>query len=112
MLFASVATFAEGENTKEVNAYDMTANMEQLGKALHLKKSQTVPVSSVYEDFCESMSKAGAAADSDKGAIIRLAVESNFNKMKTVMNKKQYNKYVLLINVTLEHRGLSDYLLK
>jgi hypothetical protein len=43
--------------------------------------------------------------EESRSSIVRNAVNKNIKSMHYVLNGKQYKKYLMLLNLTLEHRG-------
>ena len=77
--------FAEGENTVATNtvaAYDMKVNYSKLAEALGLSMDQLESVEDVHKSFCIEI-------------------------MHYILNNSQYSKYLLLLNTTMNNRGLN-----
>ncbi len=108
-MFSMTMTFAENENTKALNnveAYDMTVNMEQLSKTLELTKDQVAGVSEVHNTFSAEMVFAAMYGEVDREKMMDKAIVKNLACMHTLLDKNQYRKYVTLLNLTLVNRGL------
>jgi hypothetical protein len=43
--------------------------------------------------------------DESRNAILRNAIKKNIKNMHYILNDAQYKKYLMLLNLTLEHRG-------
>jgi hypothetical protein len=103
-------TFAEDENLNEVenvNAYKMEVNYSKLGDALRLSNDQMEAVQDIHEAFCADMMSVAAANKESRKAMMKNAIIKDLQFMRLVLNEKQYRKYLLLLNITLNNRGLN-----
>ena len=103
-------TFAENEEVKNVNhveAYDMSVNMRKLGVALDLKDDQMDVVENIHDYFKAEMQLAAFADEADREALVKKAVERDIKWMHYVLDQKQYRTYLMLLNTTLNNRGLN-----
>ena len=103
-------TFAENEEVKNVNnveAYDMSVNMRKLSVALDLKADQMDAVENIHNYFKAEMQLAAVADEADREALVKKAVERDVKWMHYVLDKKQYRTYLMLLNTTLNNRGLN-----
>ena len=103
-------TFAENEEAKSaqnVEAYDMSVNMRKLSVALGLTTDQMEAVENVHNYFAAEMELAAHADDADRKALVKKAVERDIKWMRYVLDQKQYRTYLLLLNTTLNNRGLN-----
>ena len=102
-------SFAENENTKAVKgieAYDMTVNIRKLAVTLGLTYDQMEAVEDIHHQFSQEMMMAATAESDEREAMIDQAVKKDERHMHYVLNDKQYNTYILLLNTTLRNRGL------
>jgi len=109
MLSMTIA-FAENENAKNVNnveAYDMSVNMRKLAEALELKDDQMDAVECIHNTFNAGMQLAAQADKDDRKELVERAVTNDIKWMKYILDEKQYRKYLLLLNTTLNNRGLN-----
>jgi len=103
-------TFAENEEAKSVQnveAYDMSVNMRKLSVALGLTTDQMEAVENVHNYFAAEMELAAHADDADRKALVKKAVERDVKWMRYVLDQKQFRTYLLLLNTTLNNRGLN-----
>ena len=101
--------FAENENMNSVNnaeAYNLTVNMNQLSKALNLEADQVEAVAEIHKTFCAEMMFATQYGKDERNARVDAAIRKDLGYMNYVLNKDQYKKYVMLLNVTMANRGL------
>ncbi len=108
-MFSMTMTFAENENMNALNsteAYDMTVNMKQLSKTLGLSKDQVEGVAEVHKTFSAEMVFAAQYGKEEREKMVEKAIKKDLAYMNYMLNKDQYRKYVMLLNVTLNNRGL------
>ena len=108
-MFSMTTTFAESEETKSANveAYDMSVNMRRLSVTLGLTTDQMEVVENIHNTFKAEMLLAANAKEADRQTLVTKAVERDIKWMYYVLDKKQYNNYLMLLNSTLNNRGLS-----
>ena len=63
-------------------------------------------VADIHNNFCNEMMLAAYAEGDERTNLMDKAVDKDFRYMHYVLNKKQYKKYVMLLNLTLRNRGL------
>jgi len=106
------AVMAENENenaTSTIVAYDMASvNYNKLASALCLNYDQAEAVADIHNNFAAEMINAGAASTSDERKVLMdKAIKKNLAYMHYVLSHEQYRKYLLLLNNTLNNRGLN-----
>ena len=109
-MLSMTMAFAENEEAKNVNnveAYDMTVNMRKLGEALALTADQVEAVQDIHHTFSAEMQFAAHLNKEERDAMVKQAVTKDVRYMRYILNDKQYQKYLLLLNTTLNNRGLS-----
>ena len=102
-------TFAENENAASLNnaeAYDMTVNMKKLSKALSLTTDQVESVAEIHKTFAAEMMYAAQSKGEERNKMVEKAIKKDLAYMDYILNKEQYHKYVMLLNITLLNRGL------
>ena len=102
-------TFAENENAASLNnteAYDMTVNMKKLSKALSLTTDQVESVAEIHKTFAAEMMYAAQSKSEERNKMVEKAIKKDLAYMDYILNKEQYHKYVMLLNITLLNRGL------
>jgi hypothetical protein len=105
-------TFAENENaTKmaDLEAYDMTVNMRKLSVALDLKEDQMEAVAEIHHTFSAEMLFAAQASKDERKEMVKKAVMKDVKYMNYILDREQYRKYLMLLNATLNNRGLNIY---
>ena len=115
-MLSMTMTFAETENAATVNVinenaelnYDMTVNMRKLSVALGLTVDQIEAVETVHNTFnAEMQFAAHYTTKEEREAQVKKAVEKDIRWMNYILTKDQYRKYLLLLNTTLNNRGLN-----
>jgi predicted NodU family carbamoyl transferase len=103
-------TFAENEEAKSVNkveTYDMSVNMRKLSVTLGLTTDQMEAVENVHNYFNAEMQLAAHADEADRKQMVKKAVDRDIKGMRYVLDQKQYRTYLMLLNTTLNNRGLN-----
>ena len=108
-MLSMTLTFAGNENMNSVNsaeAYNLSVNINQLGKALNLADDQVEAVAEIHKTFCAEMMFATQYGKEERDARVDAAIKKDLGFMNYILNKDQYKKYVMLLNVTMHNRGL------
>ena len=109
-MLSMTMTFAENENVANTNAiesYDMTVNMRKLSVALGLSLDQMDAVETVHNTFkSEMLFAAHYDSKEERDAMVTKAIEKDIKWMHYILSKEQYRKYLILLNATLNNRGL------
>ena len=108
-LFSMTMSYAENENNnsvQDVKTYDMTVNIRKLAVTLGLTLDQMEVVADIHRNFCNEMMVAAYAESNERAGLVDKAVDKDVRYMHYVLNDKQYKKYVMLLTLTLQNRGL------
>ena len=105
-LMSMTMTFAENEGMNATEAYDMTVTMKKLSQALGLTMDQVESVAEVHKTFSSEMMFAAQYGKDERTKMVEKAVNKDLAYMNYILNKDQYRKYVMLLNMTLINRGL------
>lgn len=109
-MLSMTMAFAADENAadmNDVNAYDMSVNIRKLGETLGLTLDQLESVADVHHTFCGEMMVAAQANKDDRKVLVEKAVNKDLKYMRYILTANQFRKYELLLNVTLDNRGLN-----
>ena len=106
-MLSMTTMFAEDEKVNNANAYDMSVNYAKLGEALSLSIDQLESVEDVHKTFCAEMLNAANAGKDERKQMMTQAIKKDLKYMKYILTSKQYRKYLLLLNTTLNNRGLN-----
>jgi hypothetical protein len=102
--------FAEDENTNavaNVEAYKMDINMNKLSNALNLDENQKAAVENIHRVFNTEMVYAAQYGNTEREAMVKDAINTDVKRMRRVLNAEQMKKYLMLLNITLNNRGLN-----
>ena len=108
-LMTILMAFAANENAKNTNvtaAYDMRVNYRSLANALNLSADQLESVKDIHSTFCVEMMNAANAPKEQQAEFVDKAVAKDLKYMRYVLGNDQYRKYVMLLNATMNNRGL------
>ena len=109
-VLSMTTAFAEGENTNAVNnleAYKMDVNINKLADALKLADNQKEAVENIHYVLSTEMTYAAQYGEADRDAMVKNALKTDVKRMKRVLNADQMRKYLMLLNITLNNRGLN-----
>ena len=101
---------AENENlntTNATSAYVFDVNMKALSRALLLSSDQFDAVSSIQNTFNIEMMNAATADRSDRTELTKTAVTHCLRHLSQVLDREQMRKYISILNVTFNNRGIS-----
>lgn len=103
------SSIRRGENNEAAEAakYEINFNIGQLSKALDLSYDQTSAVTDITKMFASDMTNAAAASGNERAELRKKAINRDLAYMRTVLDKEQYHKYLLLLNTTMNNRGLN-----
>ena len=110
-MLSITTTYAENENVSNVAnvaAYDMSVNIRKLGETLGLTSDQMEAVDNIHHTFSAEMLFAAQMNEEDRKAMVKKAIDKDVKNMRYILNEKQYHKYLLLLNVTLNNRGINE----
>ena len=105
-LMSMTTIYAENEGMDTTEAYNMTVNMKNLARTLNLSKDQVESVAEVHKTFSSEMVFAAQYGKEERTKMVDKAINKDLAYMNYILNKDQYHKYVMLLNVTLANRGL------
>ena len=109
MLTMSVYSFAEDNsatNLAKTEKYELKVNHRKLACALNMSKDQMEMSDEIISELERDMVFASCMDTEDSSEkIVANAVKKNIRFMSYILNNKQYRKYLMLLNLTLEHKG-------
>ena len=109
-MLSMTTAFAEGENTNavaNVEAYKMDININKLADALNLGDDQKEAVENIHHVFSTEMTYAAQYGNADRDAMVKDAIKTDVKRMSRVLNAEQMKKYLMLLNITINNRGLN-----
>ncbi|MGL5938674.1 MAG: hypothetical protein ACRCZY_01195 [Phocaeicola sp.] len=105
-----IAATGFASNNVSRSNWHVDIDVAKLSKYLQLSHTQVEEVANISAFFSEKMQGAGFAKEERRSQKLREAVYGNFKLMKRTLTEEQYRKYVHLVNVTLNNRGLNIHL--
>ena len=103
-LSISAASFAKGSDNAASWNFDI--NVSQLSNYLQLSSKQVSEVSDICDYFANQMKNVSYASDKNQKDKLHNAIYANLKLMKETLTEDQYKKYVRLLNVTMQNKGL------
>lgn len=112
MLFTmGVHAFAEDNeatNVANVEKYELKINHRRLACVLDVSSEQMEMYNEILSEFERDMLFASCmGTEEGSNRIVANAVEKNVKHMHYVLTDKQYKQYLMLLNLTLNHRGFN-----
>lgn len=104
VLFLTATGFAAGKQPTTAT-WEGNINVVKLSNYLKLTSEQSEEVANISTFFDEQMVRA-TRAKKNQGKLLQNAVYGNLKLMKQTLSTEQYAKYVKLMNVTLQNRGI------
>jgi phosphoenolpyruvate carboxylase len=82
--------------------------MNKLAEALSLTGDQREAVDNIYQTFtAEMMFAAQYYSNDQRNEMVKKAINKNIAWMNYVLNEKQRRTYLMLLNTTINNRGLN-----
>ena len=109
-MLSMTMAFAENENVNSVNnveAYDMSVNMNKLSQALALTIDQKEAVAEIHHTFAAEMMFAAQYNKEERDARVSEAIDKDVKWMRYILNENQMRRYLVLLNTTINNRGLN-----
>ena len=105
MIIALVAMFAMTMSANaQSNENQGKLSFDRMSSYLELTTSQVEPVRTAMAQFSSSMEAYYQLKDASKGGEAWEKIQANHKKtMKKVLNEKQYNKYVQMLDLTVKN---------
>ena len=111
MFTMSVSTFAENNNTNEIERierYDVKVNIKKLADYLELASDQIDAVESITNEFSNDLMFAAVqSGESTRNAVTKNLIEKNVKYMSYILNKNQMHKYLIVLNATMNNRKIN-----
>ena len=109
-MLSMTTAFAEGEtanSVKSVEAYELNVNMNKLSEALNLADDQKEAVADIHHTFASELMFAAQYSNNDRKVLLARAIDNDVKWMRYVLNENQMRTYLVLLNTTLNNRGLN-----
>ena len=85
----------------------MDININKLSDALKLADEQKAAVENIHHVFSTEMTYAAQYGNADRETMVKDAINTDVKRMRRVLNAEQMKKYLMLLNITLNNRGLN-----
>ena len=109
MLSMSVYSFADDSNATKVDnieKYEFKINHRRLACVLDMSYDQMEITENIMREFERDMFFASSMeTEESRNKVVSSTVQKNIKFMGYVLNKEQYHKYLILLNLTLQNRG-------
>jgi len=105
VLCLTATGFAAGNQPTTATTWEGNINISKLSNYLKLTSEQAEEVANITVFFDEQMGKA-TRARKNQDKLLQTAVYGNLKLMKQTLAPEQYAKYIKLMNVTLQNRGI------
>ena len=109
MVAMTTVSFAENrvnEDASIMKAYDFRFDTSRMSNYLCIDFDQARAISFAHSRFCADMDKAAQASASDRKTLTNKALRRNLGYMKQILDHEQYRKYLMILNATLNNRGI------
>lgn len=94
--------------TENVEMYKFNTHHGKLKEVLECGKEQADLVDYAIDEFENDMLFASTVSNvTSRNKVVRNAIKKNLNLMGMTLDKKQYRKYLMLMNLTLMNRGFA-----
>ena len=99
-MLSMTTAFAEGETATVVSN-------DKLSYALNLADDQKEVVENIHHTFAAEMNFAAQYGNGEREALVKRAIDNDVKWMRYVLNDEQMRKYLILLNTTINNRGLN-----
>ncbi len=109
MMFITTA-FAEEESANAVNnmaAYELKVNTKSMSRTLELNDDQLDAFDHISHTFSAELMFAATYGRNERKAMVDRAISNNVKWMRYILNEDQMRKYLILLNTTMNNRGLN-----
>ena len=109
-MLSMTTAFAEGEmamGTSNMEAYELNVNMDKLSEALNLADDQKEAVADIHHTFASELMFAAQYNVNDRKKLVARALDNNIKWMRYVLDENQFRTYRVLLNTTVNNRGLN-----
>ena len=93
-------------NARNVEDYDMSFDTRRLAAKLDLTADQMEAVEVIQNQFNNAMTTAANSHGFQRHAQVREAITNDIQKMRLILNSKQFDSYMSLLMTTLRNRHL------
>ena len=105
-MMAVTFSFAETNSNNVDRRFDMSCNMDRLSEVLALDEDQAEAVETIHNNFNSELKSLASVRGPIQRHLVHQAVRKDAQKMKSVLNDKQFGLYMRIMLNTLRNRHL------
>ena len=105
-MMAVTFSFAETNSNNVDRRFDMSCNMDRLSEVLALDEDQAEAVETIHNNFNTELQSLASVRGPIQRHLVHQAVRKDAQKMKSVLNEKQFGLYMRIMLNTLRNRQL------
>ena len=105
-LMAVTFSFAETKSNDVDKRFDMTCNMHRLAVVLDLNEWQMEAVEVIQNNFNNEIQSLATVRGPQRRHMVHQVVRKDAQKMKQILNDKQFDTYMRLLVTTLRNKHL------
>lgn len=105
---AGEASKSADDNSVDAKVYDLNYNVRRLAETLGLTTAQMNTVEALNRIYRDNVKTAAEAQGSERKALLDGAVEKDLKNMRHILTPEQFNKYQMLVNLTLANRTMDN----
>ena len=105
-MMAVTFSFAETNSNNVDRRFDMSCNMDRLSEVLDLDEDQSEAVKTIHNNFNTELQSLASVRGPIQRHLVHQAVRKDAQKMKSVLNEKQFGLYMRIMLNTLRNRHL------
>ncbi len=105
---AGDASKSADDNSVDAKVYDLNYNVRRLAETLGLTTAQMNTVEALNRIYRDNVKTAAEAQGSERKALLDGAVEKDLKNMRHILTPEQFNKYQMLVNLTLANRTMDN----
>ena len=99
-------TFSFAKSNEADKRFDMSCDIYRLSVVLDLDERQMDAVEAIHDDFSTEMQSLSTLKGPQQRFRINQTVRKEAQKMRQVLNDKQFRDYMRILRVTLRNRNL------
>lgn len=106
---SAVGTFAGNEssdNASKLDSYRLEVNNWKLAHTLSLDNSQIAGITQAHDELSKEMRRASFASDGNRKEMLDEALRKDALYVKKLLSRRQYQQYLMILNATMQNRGL------
>lgn len=102
----SMVAAPKAEKNAEPTQYTIDFNSYSIARYLGMSSDQVADMNMVHDNFSREMKKAEKAEGANRDKLTKKAINRNVSYMRNILSEDQFRKYRVVLNATLNNRGL------